>query len=187
MNELAEKIAAEQRRVDRLCRSVSDRFATHDDDENIPFDTNEPNGETMSATKTKMKRPAKSSSRRTKPAVKNLSDKLIDADAIQKSRDDQLRRALRSTEGHEERLAKIKKTGASNAELKRWIAYEFGISGGSSGPDLPAVQYRGGENPAIWFDGKLNSKKPDLSGVALLDAVRRVHGIGRVLRTGRRG
>lgn len=88
-----------------------------------------------------------------------------------------LRRALHSFQDADKRWAKLREAGATDAEIKKQISFEFNISGSSGGPGWKFVSYRGGENPAFWYDSMSPAGKPTLSGKPLIDAVRRVMAI----------
>jgi hypothetical protein len=88
-------------------------------------------------------------------------------------RDVVLRSALHSFAKAQSRWEAIQKYGATDEELTRQIANEFGIQGGSSGP-YGGYEIKGGKNPRIWF-GMLGGKdRASLSGKKLIDAVRRI-------------
>jgi ParB/RepB/Spo0J family partition protein len=85
----------------------------------------------------------------------------------------QLHRALHHIGDAEHRWQKLRRKGATNAELRAAIAYEFGEGGASSG-DHGMVAYMGGQNPVVFFNSSTwsRSKKPSLQGAALVAAVR---------------
>ena len=88
--------------------------------------------------------------------------------------DDQKKALIRAVHNYsdaESRWNKRVKTGLSDAGIRDAISEELGIEGGISGPDMISVSFKGGANPRIWF-GILPNGQPDLSGKALVDAVR---------------
>ena len=82
-----------------------------------------------------------------------------------------LYQSLHSTAGAKERWEKIRALQPTDAEVKRAIAYEFGIYGGSTYPQMHA--HAGGANPRFWMDANV-CKPPILSGQALIDLVREI-------------
>jgi hypothetical protein len=95
-------------------------------------------------------------------------------------------RALHSYVAADVRWAERRKIGASNAQLREWVAFEFGISGGSGGPGLPWVRQRGGKQPKFWIgdDYIPYDAEPTLQGMALLDTARRILKIGQPIPAG---
>lgn len=93
------------------------------------------------------------------------------------SRDEILHRALHGMEGAEERWAERCKTGLDNADLNEALGYEW-----KGGPSHLGHEFsytaKGTKRPAFWF-GETNphTRKADLAGVELLDAVRRATGV----------
>lgn len=73
-----------------------------------------------------------------------------------------------SNRWHQHRLM-----GATDAQLKQAIGKEFGLSGSQSGPGLKSVSYKGGKDPAFWFDVGPPAK-PTLKGKVLIAEVREV-------------
>jgi hypothetical protein len=77
-----------------------------------------------------------------------------------------------STAGAEERWEKIRALQPTDAEVKRAIAYEFGIYGGSTSPQMHA--HAGGINPKFWMNDVNLCNPPTLTGQALIDLVREI-------------
>jgi hypothetical protein len=84
----------------------------------------------------------------------------------------QLHRSLHALQGADKRWQKLRKTGATNAELLKEIGEAMG-EGGSITED-GWVDHKGGSDPKIWFNSskKNNNTPPSLRGVALIAAVR---------------
>lgn len=91
-----------------------------------------------------------------------------------------LYRALHSFEGAGRRWAVLQQEGADDQFLLRAIAREFGGGGGSSGPGMSPVAYKGGKHPALWWKSYVPKGKPTLTGAALIDKVRRVLRIAKI-------
>lgn len=85
-----------------------------------------------------------------------------------------LKRALHGLQDAEKRWAKLQQAGATDAQIKDAVAYEFGISGAGGGPGRKWTARRGGQDPAFWYDAVTPAGPPTLKGKALIDAVRRV-------------
>lgn len=85
----------------------------------------------------------------------------------------QLHCALHHVADADKRWSKLRRTGASNPELRAAIAYEFGEAGASTGSH-GRVAFMGGQNPVVFFNSSNwgRDKKPSLEGVALVAAVR---------------
>lgn len=80
--------------------------------------------------------------------------------------------ALHMVSGGGERFAALRATGATDQQMKEAIAREFGLWGSGSGMG----EYKGGQNPQWWPDGRTRSKP--IQGKALIQAARRVLDIG---------
>lgn len=76
-----------------------------------------------------------------------------------------------------EKWATARKSGLTDAQLKQRIGDAFGIAGGSSGPGLTPIQYKGLSNPRFWFNRMSPSGKPTLQGKQLVAKVRAILGI----------
>lgn len=83
-----------------------------------------------------------------------------------------LRDQLHSMAGASDRWQKRRQDGLSDDELKTAIGYEFGIGGGSSGPNMTPAYHAGGKNPRYWYNSMGPNGKPALQGKALINAVR---------------
>jgi hypothetical protein len=86
-----------------------------------------------------------------------------------------LHAALHHISDADKRWAKLRRTGASDAEIRAALKTEFGMGGASSGDDLGnGVAYMGGQNPVVFFNSSTwsRTKKPSLQGAALVAAVR---------------
>ncbi len=92
-------------------------------------------------------------------------------------------RSLHSTCGAEDRWAERRARGLTDAELREAIGYEYGLSGGSSGPE-GAYSYHGGANPGFGFGSMVYApqwKRPGeryVRGRELLRLAREVLQIG---------
>lgn len=85
-----------------------------------------------------------------------------------------LLRALHSFEGVDEEIAAIRKSGADDATLRKWIGDRFGISGGGGSPGLTDISFKGGSDPRFWFGTMTHNGQPTLKGKALVDAMRKL-------------
>ena len=85
----------------------------------------------------------------------------------------QLYGALHMFVDAEVRWDQRRKNGLTNKGLRDAVASEFGSMGGRAG-DEGHYTFRGGSNPAIWFDICGEHGPPSLTGCALLAAVREV-------------
>lgn len=85
-----------------------------------------------------------------------------------------LYRALHRYQGGEKRWQKLRDSGASDAELKAAIGDVFGLGGGNSGPDMKSIAYKGGKQPAFYFDKHSAHGEPTLKGKALIEKAREV-------------
>jgi len=83
-----------------------------------------------------------------------------------------LYQSLHSTAGAKERWEKIRALQPTDAQVKRAIAYEFGIYGGSTSPQTHA--HAGGANPKFWMNDVNLCNPPTLTGQALIDLVREI-------------
>lgn len=81
-----------------------------------------------------------------------------------------LTRALHHFADADKRWGNLVRSGATDAQIKVALGAELG-DGGSQGPGMTPVTYKGGTNPAIWF-GASNQGKPHLHGAGLIAAVR---------------
>ncbi|MGA9767937.1 MAG: hypothetical protein WBV94_02785 [Blastocatellia bacterium] len=88
-----------------------------------------------------------------------------------------LYRALHRYHGGEEGWQKLRKSGATDTELKAVIGDVFGLGGGGCGPDMKSIAYKGGKKPAFYFDKHSAQGKPTLEGKALIEKAREVLGI----------
>lgn len=79
-------------------------------------------------------------------------------------------RALHHHSDAAKRWAELRKSGATDEELRQAVADEFYIQGSSSGPGLVYEEHKGGTAPRVTF-GR-DGKQVELSGAALLGAVR---------------
>jgi hypothetical protein len=78
-----------------------------------------------------------------------------------------------------ERLAQVVASGATDEELKEWVAHEMGEYGGSSGPGYVSVTVQGLSNPRMWLgNGSSYDRPPTLFGKHLLNVTRQLYGIG---------
>ena len=80
-----------------------------------------------------------------------------------------LRQSLR-----DEMYAPYQVTGITDAELRQVLSHDWGLGGGSSGPDRTAVYKKGGSVPGFWYNNYRDSGKPTLSGRELIVWVREV-------------
>ncbi len=80
-----------------------------------------------------------------------------------------LRQSLR-----DELYATYQVTGITDADLRQVLSRDWGLGGGSSGPDRTAVYKKGGANPGFWYNNYRDSGKPTLSGRELIAWVREV-------------
>lgn len=62
--------------------------------------------------------------------------------------------------------------GINNTDLKAILGRNWGLGGGSSGPNMTAVYRKGGRDPRFWYKNHSGTGAPTLRGVALLDLVR---------------
>lgn len=101
----------------------------------------------------------------------------------ERRRDDALRRAVMWSEtGNEDALIELMQTGGSDIDIRACITAALGddgcspAEGESIGADRLAVCWRGGKDPAIWFDSLEipARRKPDLTGKKLIAAVRKL-------------
>lgn len=92
---------------------------------------------------------------------------------------DALMRSLCHFEGARNRWEKLRRRGATDAELMEAIRYEYYIQGGSSGPNMIPETHKGGRNPAVWIGQVIPKGKPTLAGRALIEKVRAVLAIPR--------
>jgi hypothetical protein len=83
-----------------------------------------------------------------------------------------LYQSLHSTAGAKERWEKIRALQPTDAQVKRAIAYEFGIYGGSTYPQMHA--HAGGVNPKFWMNNVSSYNSSTLTGQALIDRVRKI-------------
>jgi hypothetical protein len=108
------------------------------------------------------------------------TDRSPDRPLTDEDLDKALLRSLHSFQGAAGRWKERKKSGLSDDALKAAIAFEFGSEGGSVGPGEPSIHVKGLTNPRFWASWEINAigkRKPDLSGKALLERVRKVMGI----------
>lgn len=92
----------------------------------------------------------------------------------------ELHRALHRVEGAAERWRERREKGTTDAELRGFVGYEFGVGGASGNvrTGSPGYQVDGGKRPKFWLGYVGRSRKPDLTGAKLLAKVREVLGIG---------
>jgi len=86
-----------------------------------------------------------------------------------------LHAALHHVGEADKRWEKLRRTGASDKEIRAALGSELGLGGSSSGGDLGnGVAFIGGQNPVVFFNSSnwSRSKKPSLQGAALVAAVR---------------
>jgi hypothetical protein len=80
--------------------------------------------------------------------------------------------ALHHMTGAAERWERRREVGRTDKELMEAIAYEFGHGGGSSGPDLTKIAFKGGANPRYNYDSYTDDPDAALKGTKLRDLVR---------------
>ncbi|MCC6603064.1 MAG: hypothetical protein IT327_07635 [Anaerolineae bacterium] len=80
-----------------------------------------------------------------------------------------LRQSLR-----DEIYAPYQVTGITDADLRQVLSRDWGLGGGSSGPEMTAVYKKGGSDPGFWYNNYHDSGKPTLSGRELIVWVREV-------------
>lgn len=111
---------------------------------------------------------------RAKEPVRNEEQTAVsdpDPDAIKAG----LHRALHTFQDAKGKWSERRSVGLTDDELKKAIASEFGIAGGSSGPGRTPISYKGGADPAFWYNAHGGSReKPTLRGAALLRVAREV-------------
>jgi hypothetical protein len=90
-------------------------------------------------------------------------------DPYQARVDAALFQALHQMENADKRWRNHRQRGLTDAELKKAIAFEFGILGGGSHPEWHAHQ--GGDDPKFWLSISHHGK-PTLRGQPLLERVR---------------
>jgi ParB/RepB/Spo0J family partition protein len=86
-----------------------------------------------------------------------------------------LHAALHHVSDADKRWAKLRRTRASDKEIRAALGAELGLGGSCSGGDLGnGVAFIGGQNPVVFFNSSTwsRSKKPSLQGAALVAAVR---------------
>lgn len=80
-----------------------------------------------------------------------------------------LRQSLR-----DEMYATYQVSGITDADLRQVLSRDWGLGGGSSGPEMTAVYKKGGSNPGFWYNSYRDSGKPTLGGKELIVWVREV-------------
>lgn len=76
---------------------------------------------------------------------------------------DDMRKRLRQSL-RDEMYATYQVTGITDADLRQVLSRDWGLGGGSSGPDRTAVYKKGGANPGFWYNSYRDSGAPTLSG-----------------------
>ncbi len=108
--------------------------------------------------------------------TRNGEERVMDTAAIggkpRLSTDDMRKRLRQSL--RDEMYATYQVTGITDAELRQVLSRDWGLGGGSSGPEMTAVYKKGGANPGFWYNNYHNSGKPTLSGRKLIVWVREV-------------
>lgn len=106
--------------------------------------------------------------------VRNGEERVMDTAAIggkpRPSIDDMRKRLRQSL--RDEMYATYQVTGITDADLRQVLGRDWGLGGGSSGPDRTAVYRKGGANPGFWYNNYRDSGKPTLSGKELIGLVR---------------
>jgi len=108
--------------------------------------------------------------------TRNGEERVMDTAAIggkpRPSTDDMRKRLRQSL--RDEMYATYQVTGITDADLRQVLSRDWGLGGGSSGPDMTAVYKKGGANPGFWYNSYRDSGAPTLSGRELITWVREV-------------
>lgn len=75
---------------------------------------------------------------------------------------------------HDEMYAGYQATGITDSELRQVLSRDWGLGGGSAGPNMTEVYRKGGSDPSFWYNKYRDSGKPTLRGKELIDLVRDV-------------
>ncbi len=86
-------------------------------------------------------------------------------------------RAISSVSDAPLRWQILAEEGASNQQIKDALSSELGDTGGSSGPGLAPIAYKGKNNPSIWIGEVIAKGKPTFTGTKLVAKVRELLGI----------